>query len=101
MSYGVEIISRGVATCERDTSKHSVCEGFNVNDRYMFERCRIAFDYSVDQHLSTGTRYMRVYDIPVNPEETEPLNFSPPFSYETIGIPTFTKCFRVLSEQSA
>ena len=85
----INIISRGVASCTKNPSLCGNCEGFNPNEKYMFERCE-----------ADSMKYVRLYGTPMKLEETEPLNFSPPFKYETTGIGTFKMCFKIISEQA-
>ena len=95
----INIISRGVALCKKDPSPMSQCEGFNPTEKYMFERCETLTVNSEDGHLPAQMKYVRLYESAMNPEETSPLNFSPPFGYETIGPGIFKRCFEIVSEQ--
>lgn len=83
----IMIISRGVARCKYDPHGANGLEGFSFGCRYLFERAE-----------NESGKYIRVYNVEMM--EDKPVNFSPPFYYETCGKGIFAKFFEIISEQS-
>jgi hypothetical protein len=85
----INIISRGVARCKYEPRGEHGLEGYVLNDKYQFERCE-----------NDSGKYIRVFHCSMNPDETTPVDFTPPFYYETCGTGVFLKFFEIISEQA-